>query len=128
MEDASNFAELVSKRDGPVTFLQMQPFLVDCNGPQGFRASHPLLLVVSGENAKSPNPAHSQDGYMESDSGQFVHSPTAVQFYSLKTHCYVHVLQFRSAVCMVRCSPRVVAVGLAAQVSTGLFFSSCMTL
>lgn len=116
VEDASNFTELVSKRDGPVTFLQMQPFPIDCNGPQGFRASHPLLLVVSGENAKSPNPVHSQDGHMESDSGQFVHSPTAVQFYSLKTHCYVHVLRFRSAVCMVRCSPRVVAVGLAAQI------------
>ncbi|KAK4741577.1 hypothetical protein SAY87_025165 [Trapa incisa] len=123
VEDASNFNELVSKRDGgPVTFMQMQPFPADSDGPQGFRALHPLLLVVSGDNPDIMSQSHGinaqscRDGYMESDEGHSASISTAVQFYSLSSHCYVHVLRFRSAVCMVRCSPRIVAVGLAAQI------------
>lgn len=50
--------------------------------------------------------------------GSCVNSHNAVQFYSLKSHSYVHVLRFRSAVCMVRCSSQIVAVGLATQVRT----------
>lgn len=127
VEDASNFSELVSKRDGPVTFLQMQPYPAESDGSQGFRASHPLLLVVSGENSEIVNPGHNhavagscRDGYMDSELGHPTSNATAVQFYSLRSHCYVHVLRFRSAVHMVRCSPRIVAVGLAAQVSSSL--------
>ncbi|PKI59412.1 hypothetical protein CRG98_020171 [Punica granatum] len=124
VEDASNFSELVSKRDGPVTFLQMQPFPTQCDGPQGYRAVHPILLVVSGESPDTVNRDHNhglsagscKDGYMESELGHSTNTATTVQFYSLKSHAYVHVLRFRSAVCMVRCSPRIVAVGLAAQI------------
>lgn len=126
VEDASGFSELVSKRDGPVSFLQMQPFPVgsdDCQ--EGFRKSHPLLLVVAGDDAGgvSQNSNHlgslGRDGKVETQSGNGVNSATAVQFYSLKSHCYVHVLRFRSMVCMIRCSSKIVAVGLATQVCSG---------
>ncbi|KAJ1433021.1 Breast carcinoma amplified sequence 3 [Sesbania bispinosa] len=55
VEDASRFSELVSKRDGPVSFLQMQPFPIGCDGQEGFRKSHPLLLVVSGDDPSNIN-------------------------------------------------------------------------
>ncbi|XVF32660.1 hypothetical protein REPUB_Repub17cG0101500 [Reevesia pubescens] len=127
VEDASNYSELVSKRDGPVSFLQMQPCPLSSDGQEGFRASHPMLLVVSGDDAKFTNSSSlgqnaghlavvARDCHMVSQSGNSVHSPTAVRFYSLRSHCYVHILRFRSSVCMIRCSSRIVAVGLATQI------------
>ncbi|KAK9293064.1 hypothetical protein L1049_021048 [Liquidambar formosana] len=122
VEDASDVSELVSRRDDPVTFLQMQPIPSKFEGREGFRTSHPLLLVVAGDETKSsgliPNGRDGmvRDGYNESLTGNLVHSPTAVRFYSLRSHNYVHVLRFRSTVYMVRCSPQVVAVGLATQI------------
>lgn len=122
VEDASSFSELVSKRDGPVSFLQMQPFPVGTDGQEGFRKSHPILLVVAGDDSSSniQNCTHlggfGRDGIVETQSGNCVKSATAVRFYSLKSHSYVHILRFRSTVCMIRCSSRIVAVGLATQV------------
>ncbi|KAG4393713.1 hypothetical protein GLYMA_03G148700v4 [Glycine max] len=122
VEDASGFRELVSKRDGPVSFLQMQPFPVGCDGQEGFRKSHPLLLVVSGDDTSNANQNSTslsglgRDGNFETQPGNNVNSSTVVRFYSLKSHCYVHVLRFRSTVCMIRCSSRIVAVGLATQI------------
>ncbi|XWS46754.1 hypothetical protein CRYUN_Cryun14cG0095200 [Craigia yunnanensis] len=124
VDDASNYTELVSKRDGPVSFLQMQPCPLGSDGQDGFRASHPMLLVVAGDDTNSSilgqNAGHlagvAPDCQMESQSGNSVNSPTAVRFYSLRSHCYVHVLRFRSSVCMIRCSSRIVAVGLATQI------------
>lgn len=116
VEDASNVGELVSKRDDPVTFLQMQPSPAKSGDQEGFRASHPLLLVVACDETKNSAMMQNgrdglvRDGYSESL------TPTAVRFYSLRSHNYVHVLRFRSTVYMVRCSPRIVAVGLASQV------------
>lgn len=129
MEGASNYSELVSKRDGPVSFLQMQPYPLTSDGEEGFRTSHPLLLVVAGDDTKcstvsqngTPSVGLGKNGGVEFMSGNCASSPTNVQFYSLRSHCYVHVLRFRSAVCMVRCSPRIVAVGLATQVSIGIY-------
>lgn len=128
VEDASNYRELVSKRDGPVSFLQMQPFPSKSDGHERFRSSHPLLLVVAGDDTNSinvgQNPGHlggvGREGNMESQPRNCISSPTSVRFYSLRSHCYVHVLRFRSAVRMVRCSPRIIAVGLATQVSASL--------
>lgn len=128
VEDASNFSELVSKRNGPVSFLQMQPFPAASEGHEGYRPSHPLLLVVAGDDTNNSSlvqnggqlAVQGRNVNLDSRSQNCVSSPTTVQFYSLKSHCYVHVLRFRSAVCMVRCSPRMVAVGLATQVSVGL--------
>ncbi|XP_022727651.1 autophagy-related protein 18g-like isoform X2 [Durio zibethinus] len=124
VEDASNYTELVSKRDGPVSFLQMQPCPLSSDGQEGFRSSHPMLLVVAGDDTNSlrlgQNAGHlagvARDCRMESQSGNSVNSPTTVRFYSLRSHCTVHVLRFRSSVCMIRCSSRIVAVGLATQI------------
>lgn len=128
VEDAANVCELVSKRDGPVTFLQMQPTPVYSDGTEGFRTSHPMLLVVAGDETNGSGMVQGgrlsaliRDNSSETPNGNCISTPTVVRFYSLKSHSYVHVLRFRSAVYIVRCSPRIVAVALAAQVS----FSWC---
>ncbi|XP_047340452.1 autophagy-related protein 18h-like isoform X2 [Impatiens glandulifera] len=122
VEDTSNVTELVSRRDGPVTFLQMQPTPAESDTDAGFRASHPILLVVaSDETSSSGSVLNARDtsnrnSYPDLQSGNFINSPSSVQFYSLKSHTYVHVLRFRSTVFMVRCSPRVVAISLSSQI------------
>uniref|UniRef100_A0A2P2IMP7 Autophagy-related protein 18h-like n=1 Tax=Rhizophora mucronata TaxID=61149 RepID=A0A2P2IMP7_RHIMU len=122
VEDASNVTEVVSRRDDPVTFLQMQALPAKSEDREGFRASHPLLLVVACDESKSSGPILNgrdglvRDGHNESQTGNLALSPTIVRFYSLRSHSYVHVLRFRSTVYMVRCSARIVAVGLATQI------------
>ncbi|KAJ4840721.1 hypothetical protein Tsubulata_023673 [Turnera subulata] len=122
VEDASNVTELVSRRDDPVTFLQMQPLPEKSEVSEGYSASHPLLLVVACDETKSSALVLSgrdgliRDGHSESQTGNITLSPTIVRFYSLRSHSYVHVLRFRSTVYMVRCSPRIVAIGLAKQI------------
>ncbi|XP_059648584.1 autophagy-related protein 18h-like [Cornus florida] len=122
IEDTSNVRELVSRRDDPVTFLQMQPLPAKSEGCEGFGASHPLLLVVASDETRSSSTMQNgrdglvRDNYIEPQTGNFINSPTAVRFYSFRSHSYVHVLRFRSAVYMVRCSPQIVAVGLASQI------------
>nr|KAJ0185742.1 hypothetical protein LSAT_V11C900457170 [Lactuca sativa] len=123
VEDASDFTELVSKRDGPVTFLQLLHIPANPDGNEKFLPLHPLLIVVAGDEATRPTPSMGQnrsylsppgrDGSVVShhQSGTSVGS-TAVRFYSLQSNCYVKVLRFRSTVFMVRCSPLIVAVGL----------------
>ena len=126
VEDAANVGELISKRDDPVTFLQMQPQPAKSKDDEGFRASHPLLLVVACDESQSSGQMQNgrdglvRNGYSEHQNGNLVYSPTAVRFYSLRSHNYVHVLRFRSTVYMVRCSPQVVAVGLSSQVSIAM--------
>ncbi|XP_078179016.1 autophagy 18h-like protein isoform X2 [Carex rostrata] len=124
VDDASNVCELVSKREGPVTFLQMQPIPADSSdGIEGFRASHPMLLVVAGDETNGSGTVQGgrlsaliRDNNSEPQVGNCISAPTVVRFYSLKSNSYVHVLRFRSAVYNVRCSPRIVAVALAAQI------------
>ncbi|KAF5946188.1 hypothetical protein HYC85_016416 [Camellia sinensis] len=114
VEDASNFSELVSRRDDPVTFLQMQPIPEKSEGREGFRTSHPLVLVVASDETRSSGPMQHgrdvlvRDGYIEPQMDNLLNSPMVSQ--------YVHVLRFRSTVHMVRCSPRIVAVCLSAQI------------
>ena len=132
VEDASNVCELVSKRDGPATFLQMQPTPMMSEATEGFRASHPLLLIVAGDETNGTGMVQGgrlsaliRESVNEPQAGNSITTPSVVRFYSLKYHSYVHVLRFRSAVYMIRCSPRIVAVALAAQVSKKctIFFS-----
>ncbi|KAG7585576.1 WD40 repeat [Arabidopsis thaliana x Arabidopsis arenosa] len=117
IDDASDVTEFVSRRDDPVTFLQMQPLPAKCDGVEGFRSSHPILLAVADE-AKSSGPiVTGRDGSVRNGyEDPLALSPTVVRFYSLRSHNYVHVLRFRSTVYMVRCSPRIVAVGLGSQI------------
>ncbi|RWV83737.1 hypothetical protein GW17_00054620, partial [Ensete ventricosum] len=123
VEDASNVCELVSKRDGPATFLQMQPTPMMSEATEGFRASHPLLLIVAGDETNGTGMVQGgrlsaliRESVNEHQAGNSLTTPSVVRFYSLKYHSYVHVLRFRSAVYMIRCSPRTVAVALAAQI------------
>ncbi|XP_050381219.1 autophagy-related protein 18h isoform X2 [Argentina anserina] len=121
VEDASDVSELVSKRDDPVTFLQFQPLPRISQGPEGFRSSHPLLMVVACEESKNSGMTQNGrdgfvNGYTEPQASSSAVSPRVVRFYSLTSHSYVHVLRFRSTVYMIRCSPLIVAVGLSSQI------------
>ncbi|XP_031265258.1 autophagy-related protein 18h [Pistacia vera] len=123
IEEASNVSELVSRHDDPVTFLQMQPLPAKSEHHEGYRNSHPLLLVVACDESKSSSgllptvrDGLVRDGYDDPQTGNLATAPRAVRFYSLRSHNYVHVLRFRSTVYMIRCSPRIVAVGLASQI------------
>ncbi|KAL9268567.1 Autophagy-related protein, partial [Drosera capensis] len=119
--EASEVNELVSRRDEACTFLQIQPIPVNSEGCEGFRESHPIVLVAKGDEAKVSDASHPgrdgliRDGHSEAN-GNIVPSPTAVHLYSMKVHDYIHVLRFRSAIYTIRCSPRVVAVGLSSQI------------
>ncbi|CAN8244702.1 unnamed protein product [Cochlearia groenlandica] len=124
IDDASDVSEIVSRRDDDsVTFLQMmKPLPAKREGIEGFRSSHPMLLAVadeankgggSGGHVVTGRDGSVRNGYYEN---ALALSPTVVRFYSLRSHNYVHVLRFRSTVYMVRCSPRIVAVGLASQI------------
>ncbi|KAJ1433938.1 WD40-repeat-containing domain superfamily [Sesbania bispinosa] len=129
VEDASNVRELVSKHDDPVSFLQMQPIPERSEGHQGFRASHPILLLVTCDKSKIPGTMQNgRDGLLKDHTGaqaeNIASSATTVRFYSLRSHTYVHALRFRSSVYMVRCSSRIVVVGLATQV-LAITFDMC---
>ncbi|GAB2287359.1 hypothetical protein Dimus_021739 [Dionaea muscipula] len=120
--EASEVTELVSRRDEACTFLQIQPIPAKSEGCEGFRPSQPILLVAKGDEAKVSDASHSgrdslvRDGHSDPQNGNIVYSPTAVHLYSMKVHDYVHVLRFRSAVYAVRCSPRIIAIGLSSQI------------
>ncbi|KAL5730971.1 hypothetical protein ACHQM5_003742 [Ranunculus cassubicifolius] len=121
VEQANNVRELVSRHDGSVSFLQMLPKpIASKRSEDKYADARSLLVVVSNVSGAG----HTQDGLtpsyngsingVESGNGNFV--PSIVQFYSLKSQSYVHLLKFRSAVYSVRCSPRVVAISQAAQI------------
>ncbi|CAN1838190.1 Autophagy-related protein 18h, partial [Linum perenne] len=118
VEDASGVTELVSRRDDPVTCLRMPPLPAKAEGCEGFRAAHPLFLVVLVQRVSSGALLMCiSTSFIEALHLRYVSvSSFLFRFYSLKCHDYVHVLKFRSAVFMVRCSPQVVAVGLATQI------------
>lgn len=54
VEDASDFTELVSKRDGPVTFLQLLHIPANPDGNEKFLSLHLLLIVVASDEATRP--------------------------------------------------------------------------
>lgn len=108
----------------------MQPLPIKSGTIEGFRALHPLVLVVAGDETNGSGVVQGgrlsaliRENSDNNQSGSCASTSTVVRFYSLKSHSYVHVLRFRSAVYVVRCSPRIVAVALAAQVSRT--FLSC---
>lgn len=136
VEEASNVHELVSRRDGPVAFLRLQPKPIvpdPVDGGVGFKAARPLLLVVTGDTTGSGSPGAGgfPGGYGAGAVGASLgvggsHSvPTVVRFYSLCNHSYVHVLRFRTGIHAVRCSSRVVAVALATQVCNTFLIQYC---
>ncbi|CAI9294310.1 unnamed protein product [Lactuca saligna] len=51
VEDSFDFIELVSKRDGPVTFLQLLHIPANPDGNEKFLSLHLLLIVVASDEA-----------------------------------------------------------------------------
>ncbi|KAK8329466.1 hypothetical protein V6Z12_A11G322000 [Gossypium hirsutum] len=121
VEDADNVCDLVSRRDGPVSFMQMLPKPVAAKrSGDKFANSRPLLVVCSDGSLSVGTRIqdHSCNGSIPhnnySGNGSIVSA--IVQFYSLRSQSYVHKLNFRSVVYSVRCSSRIVAIALATQI------------
>ncbi|KAE8680196.1 autophagy-related protein 18f-like isoform X3 [Hibiscus syriacus] len=120
VEEADNVRDLVSKRDGPVSFMQMLPKPAASKSlDDKFADSRPLLVVCAEGSLSRDNniQGSSWNGSIPNhDSGNGTVVPTVVLFYSLRSQSCVHMLKFRSAVYSVRCSSRIVAVAQAAQI------------
>ncbi|KAK7324650.1 hypothetical protein VNO77_28379 [Canavalia gladiata] len=124
VDESNNVRDLVSRHDGPVSFMQMVPNpIASKRSEDRFANSRPLLVVCTdGFFAGGSNV---QDGLTTPYNGSTSNShdqingnylPTTVQFYSMKSQSYVHVLKFRSVVYSVRCSSRIVAVSQSTQI------------
>lgn len=119
VEEAHNVHDLVSKHDGPVSFLQMLPKpLPTMASEDKFSDSRPLLVVYTDGTRLLDGKIAACNGSNSNGSvpGNGLYGPSTIRFYSFTSQSYVHILKFRSVVYSVRCSPRVVAVSQAAQV------------
>lgn len=125
VEDSKNVRDLVSRRDGPVSFMQMLPNpIASKRSADNFAGSRPILAVCTDSffagginihdrlttpcNGSTPN-CHDQVN------GNYL--PNTLQFFSLRSQSYVRIVKFKSVVYSVRCSSRVVVVSLSNQVS-----------
>ncbi|KAJ6842385.1 autophagy-related protein 18f-like isoform X1 [Iris pallida] len=121
VEEADDVRQLVSRHDGLVSFLQVQKKPVASKTSVDKFADVRPLLVVAGDVSLSSN-SNNIDGACNGTAGSCQDLdtenslPIFVHFYSLRTHNYVHVLKFRTAVYSVRCSSRIVAISQASQV------------
>nr|GMC76575.1 autophagy-related protein 18F-like [Ipomoea batatas] len=124
VEEPDNVHNLVSKHDGPVSFMQIlpKPISLKQHGDK-FANSRPLLIICA--DGSFPGGSNASQGVTTPRNGTIHHShdvtnsgfvPTVVWFYSLRAHSYVHHVKFRSVVHSVRCSSRVVAVLQASQI------------
>ncbi|KAL3636806.1 hypothetical protein CASFOL_019105 [Castilleja foliolosa] len=125
VEVAENVHNLVSRHDGPVSFVQMLPKpLTSIQSGDKFAESRPLLILCadgsfSGDISVQEAPGIPSNGSIKLSNGSVngSYEPTTVWFYSLTSQSYVHLLRFRSTVHLVRCTSRVVAVLQSAQPS-----------
>ncbi|TKY66705.1 Autophagy-related protein 18f [Spatholobus suberectus] len=124
VDDSNNVHDLVSRHDGPVSFMQMVPCPIVLKRPEDKFADKCPLLVVCTDGLLAGG-GKIQDGLVATcnggslnrhDQGNGNYLPTTVQFYSMRSQSYVHVLKFRSVVYSVRCSSRIVAVSQATQI------------
>ncbi|CAA7409061.1 unnamed protein product [Spirodela intermedia] len=122
VEESDDVRQLVSRHDGPVSFLQMMRRPLSSNSSEDRFADARPLLAIAGDGFFSGG-SNSFDGATgnghmgncpEVANENFI--PTTIHFYSIKTHAYVHVLKFRSAIYTIRSGPRVVAVSQANQI------------
>ncbi|KAK7262650.1 hypothetical protein RJT34_30225 [Clitoria ternatea] len=128
VDDSNNVHDLVSRHDGPVSFMQMVPSPIVSKRPEDKFADRRPLLVVCTDGSLDGG-VKSQDGLTSGSSCNAstlnchdhdlvngICLPTTVQFFSMRSQSYVHVLKFISAVYSVRCSSRIVAVSQATQI------------
>lgn len=121
VEEADDVRQLASRHDGPVSFLQIQKKpILSKKLDDRFADFRPLVAVAgdisfggSNNNAIGINSSPGSGGV---DLGGDNQLPTAVRFYSLRSHDYVHVLKFRAPVYSIRCGSRVVAISQQSQV------------
>ncbi|XP_073005372.1 autophagy-related protein 18f-like isoform X2 [Typha latifolia] len=124
VEHADDVRQLVSKHDGPVSFMQMQKKpLTSKICEDRFSDVQPLLIISrDGSFSGSRNNSEILSGPCNETTNDYQNLesenlfPAFVHFYSLGAHDYVHVLKFRSAVYSIRCSSRVVAISQASQI------------
>lgn len=120
VEEADDVRQLASRHDGPVSFLQIQKKPILCKKLDDKFADFRPLLVVAGDisfgGGNNVAGINSSTGNGNVDLGSENQLPTAVRFYSIRSHDYVHVLKFRAAVYSIRCAPRVVAISQASQI------------
>ncbi|KAL6553426.1 hypothetical protein OROGR_007268 [Orobanche gracilis] len=124
VEVADGVHNLVSRHDGPVSFMQMLPTpLTSIQTGDKFAESRPLLIICAdGSFSADTNVQEGSclpyNGSIRSCNRSINGScvPTVVWFYSLRFQSYVHHLRFRSIVHLVRCSSRVVTVLQSAQI------------
>ncbi|KAJ9182739.1 hypothetical protein P3X46_006698 [Hevea brasiliensis] len=124
VEEADNVRDLVSRHDGPVSFMQMLPKpIASKRSADNFADSRPLLVVctdgtLSGASTVQDGLAKLHNGgttsHHDLHDGSFM--PTIVRFYSLRSQSYIHTLKLRSVVYSVRCSSRIVAISQATQI------------
>ncbi|KAL1567049.1 autophagy-related protein 18f-like isoform X2 [Salvia divinorum] len=117
VEAADNVRNIVSRHDGPVSFMQVLPKPLVSNEPADkFADSRPLLVICADGSFSGDINVHEgsalSNGMVQQCNGSVNGTcmPTVVWFYSFKCQSYVHLLRFRSVVHLVRCSSRVVAV------------------
>ncbi|XP_042041791.1 autophagy-related protein 18f-like isoform X1 [Salvia splendens] len=117
VEAADNVRNIVSRHDGPVSFMQVLPKPLASNEPADkFADSRPLLVICADGSFSGdinvPEGSALSNGMVQHSNGSVNGTcmPTVVWFYSFKSQSYVHLLRFRSVVHLVRCSSRVVAV------------------
>ncbi|KAJ1285752.1 hypothetical protein BS78_03G301100 [Paspalum vaginatum] len=122
VEHADDVRQLESRHDGAVSFIQVlkDPIFTTKSGDR-FADARPLLaLACEGTYTGSGNNPDTNVPVFDGTNGAFHNMgsenlPTAIRFYSLRTHEFVYTLRFRSPVYSIRCSPRVVAVSQATQ-------------
>ncbi|WCJ31297.1 hypothetical protein M5689_012802 [Euphorbia peplus] len=117
VDQADNVRDLVSRHDGPVSFMQLLPKpIASKKSDDKFAENRPILVICTdGALSGATNDADGSSPY-SSDFGNDSVVSNTVRFYSLRSQSYVHTLKFRSAVYSVRCSSRIVAVSQAAQI------------
>ncbi|KAG4978296.1 hypothetical protein JHK82_037571 [Glycine max] len=137
VDESNNVRDLISRHDGPVSFMQMVPNPIASKRSQDKYANSRHLLVVctdgffAGGNNVQGGSTIPYNGSTSNSHDQINgnYLPTTVRFYSMKSQSYVHVLKFRSVIYSVRCSSRVVAVSQSTQVyfliSIQTTFSMC---
>lgn len=123
VEHADDVRQLESRHDGAVSFIQvLKDPIFTTKSRDIFSDSRPLLaLACEGTHTGSGNNHDTNVPVFDGTNGAFHNMgsenlPTVIRFYSLRAHEYVHTLRFRSAVCSIRCSPRVVALLQATQI------------
>ncbi|KAJ1441914.1 WD40-repeat-containing domain superfamily [Sesbania bispinosa] len=110
VDDSNNVCNLVYRHDDPVSFMQMVPSPIISKRPEDkFADRRPLLAVCT--NGFFAGRSNVQDGLTAPCNGGTLNChdqvngnclPTTVQFYSMSSQSYIHVLKFRSTVFSVR--------------------------